>query len=217
MTRDIESSVPAREDEAAMEQDALRADLYRLLARLIREPADAPLLAWLADHQSDDGIATHQDPVVSALIALARAAAAASPEELERAHFRHLVGVIQGEVTPYASWYRHGELMEQALVALRADLRRLGFTRSDNSHDPEDHLAAMLEVMAMLVEEQSPEAGGFFMSHLAPWAERCLDDLARVDTLFYARTGELGKTFIAEEHSQLAAEAERSPVRIIEP
>ncbi|HSH57239.1 MAG TPA: molecular chaperone TorD family protein [Halomonas sp.] len=217
MSQEMERAASAMEEVVPAEQEELRADLYRLLARLIREPADAPLLAWLADQQSDDGIEAHQDPVVSALIALAQAAAEAGPDELERAHFRHLVGVIQGEITPYASWYRHGELMEQALVALREDLRRLGFTRSDTSHDPEDHLAAMFEVMAMLVEEQSPEAGTFFMSHLAPWAERCLDDLARVDTLFYARTGELGKAFIAEEHSQLAAEAEHSPVRIIEP
>lgn len=203
-----------------MEQDALRADLYRLLARLIREPVDDSLLAWLAADSQDSRLAgdgeTGQDPVTASLAALARAAAGATSSQLRRAHFRHLVGVIQGEITPYASWYRNGELMDQALVALREDLRRLGFMRSEGSHEPEDHLAALLEVMAMLVDDRSPQAGRFFMSHLAPWAERCMGDLAHVDTEFYARTGELGRAFIAEEHVQLAAESERSPVKVIE-
>lgn len=199
---------------AIEEQEEPRVDLYRLLARLIREPADEDLLAWLADHRLDGQ--ADQDPVIAALNGVSRAAGDASPHELERAYFRHFVGVIQGEITPYASWYRHGELMDQPLVALRQDLRRLGFTRREGSHDPEDHLAALLEVMAMLIEDRSAQAGPFFMAHLAPWAERCLGDLAGVETDFYARTGELGKAFIAEEHDLLAAEAERSPVRVIE-
>ncbi|NWN82891.1 MAG: molecular chaperone TorD family protein [Halomonas sp.] len=202
--------------EGQDEEEALRADLYRLLARLVREPADEDLLAWLADSRPDGQDETLQDPVIAALIALSQAATDASPSELERAHFRHFVGVIQGEITPYASWYRHGELMDKALVALREDLRRLGFTRRESSHDPEDHLAALFEIMAMLIDDRSAQAGPFFMAHLAPWTERCLDDLARVDTDFYARTGELGKVFIAEEHDRLAQEAERSPVRVIE-
>lgn len=194
------------------EQEALRADLYRLLARLVREPADADLIDWLAELE-----VSGEDPVTQALASLSQAAAEADREALERAHFRHLVGVIQGEITPYASWYRNGELMDQALVDLRHDLRRLGFERSASSHDPEDHLAALFEVMAMLIDEGSNEGARFFMTHLAPWAQRCLDDLARVDTAFYARTGELGNAFIARERARLEAEAERSPVRILEP
>lgn len=212
MSQEMTQTVPA-DDASPEEQEALRADLYRLLARLIREPADAALLDWLAGLEVESG----PDPVANALAALSQAAAEASPEALERAHFRHLVGVIQGEITPYASWYRDGELMDQALVSLRHDLRRLGFERSESSRDPEDHLAALFEVMAMLIDEGSPEGARFFMTHLAPWTQRCLDDLARVDTPFYARTGEFGNAFIAREHARLEAEAERSPVRIMEP
>ncbi len=212
MSQQIPPDDPAAET-GLDEQEALRADLYRLLARLVREPADADLLDWLARLEVDPG----QDPVTQALASLSQAAAEADREALERAHFRHLVGVIQGEITPYASWYRNGELMDQALVDLRHDLRRLGFERSESSHDPEDHLAALFEVMAMLIDEGSAEDARFFMTHLAPWTQRCLVDLARVDTAFYARTGELGNAFIARERARLEAEAERSPVRILEP
>ncbi|MCE0732088.1 molecular chaperone TorD family protein [Halomonas sp. G15] len=216
MSQEMDQEVLATE-AGPDEQEALRADLYRLLARLIREPVDDELLAWLARLELEDDVEENRDPVAAALARLSHAAGGATPSELERAHFRHLVGVVQGEITPYASWYRNGELMDQALVTLREDLRRLGFMRSESSHDPEDHLAALFEIMAMLIEDHAAETAAFFMSHLAPWTERCLDDLARVDTAFYARTGELGQAFIARERSQLAAEAERSPVKIIEP
>jgi len=215
MSQQMNQAAPAPDEASPEEQEALRADLYRLLARLVREPADGDLLAWLATLEIEDE--RHQDPVATALKALARAAAEAAAGELARAHFRHLVGVVQGEITPYASWYRNGELMDQALVSLREDLRRLGFARSEASRDPEDHLAALFEIMAMLIEDRSPQTAAFFMAHLAPWTERCLGDLAGVDTAFYARTGELGVAFLARERGQLATEAQRSPVRIIEP
>ncbi|WP_235937185.1 TorD/DmsD family molecular chaperone [Vreelandella azerica] len=101
--------------------------------------------------------------------ALSQAAQAASPDTLERAHFRHLVGVIQGDITPYASWYRQGELMETALLELRQDLRALGFERTTNTPEPEDHLAALCEVMAMLVTDAAkPRQASFFFTILRP-------------------------------------------------
>lgn len=72
--------------------------------------------------------------------------------------------------------------MDAALVALRRDLKALGFQRAEHSHDPEDHLAALAEVMAMLIEARAPDEARFFMDHLAPWAAECLADLGRVDT-----------------------------------
>ncbi|GGX78729.1 TorD family cytoplasmic chaperone [Litchfieldella qijiaojingensis] len=192
---------------------ALRADIYRLLARLLLEAPDRELLDWLAGLEiEDDG-----SPLAECWRALADASANSSPDVLARAHFRHLVGVVQGDVTPYASWYRNGELMEEALVALRRDLRRLGVERAEHSRDPEDHLAALCEVMAMLIETRSPSEAGFFMAHLAPWAFRCLEDLAAVETPFYSRLGQLGRAFIDMEHDRLESEASHQPVRLVEP
>lgn len=195
------------------ESDALRADVYRLLARLLREAPDAELLDWLA------GLEVEADGTLLAerWAALGAAARETTAEAQARAHFRHLVGVVQGDVTPYASWYRNGELMDAALVALRRDLKALGFQRAEHSHDPEDHLAALAEVMAMLIEARTPDEARFFMDHLAPWAADCLADLGRVDTPFQACLGRLGQAFLEQEARRLEAEAQQDPVRIVEP
>ncbi|MBS3667444.1 TorD/DmsD family molecular chaperone [Vreelandella boliviensis] len=195
------------------EADALRADIYRLLATLLRQPPDTELLDWLAE------LAIEQDGsrLAECWQALAVAANGASTEGLQRAHFRHLVGVIQGEVVPYASWYRNGELMEAALVALRRDLKVLGFERSEHTRDPEDHLAALCEVMAMLIDAESAEQRYFFDQHLAPWAVSCFADLGQVDTAFYAALGQLGGAFMESEQARLRVDAGHTPVRILEP
>lgn len=200
------------------EERALRADIYALLAALLRQAPDAELLDWLAELEIErDGTR-----LAAAWQGLADAAATTTPGSLERAHFRHLVGVIQGEITPYASWYRQGELMEAALVELRQDLKTLGIERSEHTHDPEDHLAALCEVMAMLVNTDQMEAdeheqGRFFYHHLAPWAASCMGDLAQVDTAFYAALGELGSAFMESEQARLRVAASETPVRIVEP
>jgi TorA maturation chaperone TorD len=194
------------------EADALRADIYRLLATLLRQTPDTELLDWLAELDIEqDG-----SRLAECWHALSVAAKSADSERLKQAHFRLLVGVIQGEVVPYASWYRNGELMEAALVALRQDLRALGFERSEHTRDPEDHLAALCEVMAMLIDAASHEQAYFFSQHLAPWAARCFADLGQVDTAFYAALGQLGSAFMESEEARMQVDAGHTPVRIVE-
>lgn len=195
------------------EADALRADIYRLLATLLRQAPDTELLNWLTE------LAIEQDGsrLAECWRSLAVAAKNTDAERLQRAHFRHLVGVIQGEVVPYASWYRNGELMEAALVALRQDLKVLGFERSEHTRDPEDHLAALCEVMAMLIDAESAEQSYFFSQHVAPWAASCFADLGQVDTAFYAALGQLGSAFMESEQARLRIDVGHTPVRIVEP
>lgn len=194
------------------EADALRADIYRLLATLLRQAPDIELVDWLSELTIDqDG-----SRLAECWKALSEASKAADIAQLKRAHFGILVGVIQGEVVPYASWYRNGELMEAALVALRQDLRALGFERSEHTRDPEDHLAALCEVMAMLIDVENAEQAYFFNQHLAPWAVDCFDDLGKVDTAFYAALGHLGSAFMGSEQARLSSDAGHTPVRIVE-
>ena len=193
--------------------DALRVEVYGLLAGLLRQAPGRALLDWLAslEIEQDGGVLAER------WAKLVVAAAKASPDTLSRAHFRHLIGVVEGDVIPYASWYRNGELMDEALVALRRDLKVLGFERAGHTNDPEDHLAALCEVMAMLIESRSFNEARFFMTHIAPWAASCMADLGRVSTEFYACLGRLGQAFIESEQSRLESEASRDPVRIVEP
>ena len=171
------------------------------------------LTGWAGLKSEADG-----SPLTLAWQALSQAAQVATPETLERAHFRHLVGVIQGDITPYASWYRQGELMEAALLELRQDLRALGFERTTNTPEPEDHLAALCEVIAMLVTDAAkPRQASFFFHHLAPWAPQCWSDLAKVDSAFYAALGELGQAFMESESARLQEAASQAAVRIVSP
>lgn len=222
---DLDDKVPAMTEASPTPQssspddsDALRADIYRILARLVREPPTTELLTWLAelDAETDDSaLAVCWSSLIQSA---AENASDENSTQLSRAHFRLLVGVIEGEITPYASWYRQGHLMDEPLLALRRDLRRLGIHRAEDCHDPEDHLAAICEVMAMLLDDDhQQDAAGFFMAHLAPWATRCFDDLSNVDTPFYAHVGALGGAFIAEELRHQSEEAARQPVRVLEP
>lgn len=193
--------------------DAIRADIYHLLASLIRQAPDAELLEWLSALDDDaDG-----SRLAECWALLAKAARASTPEALTRAHFDHLVGVIQGDVVPYASWYVNGELMDSALVALRRDLRLLGFERRDAVHEPEDHLAAVCEVMAMLITARRDEQIDFFTQHIASWAGRCFADLAKLENAFYAAVGQLGGAFMESERASMEAQAAYRPVRIMAP
>lgn len=195
------------------DSESLRADIYQLVASLVRQAPDAELLQWLAELEIErDG-----SRLAECWTALSSAANSSTPQELQRAHFRHLVGVIQGEVVPYGSWYLNGELMEAALVALRRDLRVLGFERRESVCEPEDHLAAVCEVMAMLVASQSHEQSYFFQQHIKPWAGSCFADLAKVDTVFYSALGKLGGAFMESEQASLNDQAAYQPVRIVEP
>lgn len=182
--------------DAPHDDQALRGDIYRLLGRLLLAAPDAALLDFLA------GLEPDTSELGAAWQALAEAARAGEERDLTRAHFRLLVGVIQGEVTPYASWYRRGTLMDKPLVALRRDLRRLGIARIEGNRDPEDHLGALCETMALLVTGPEAQAKAFFAAHLAPWAEPCFADLARADSPFYAATGRLGTAFMAHERAR---------------
>ncbi len=203
-------SMTEANDETALRldgYDGLRADIYRLLARLLRQAPDTDLLSFLAELE----IANDNDGLQACWRTLSLAAAKARPDNLERAHFRHLIGVIQGELVPYASWYLTGSLMEMPLVELRRDLRRLGYERAPDVKEPEDHIAAMLEVMAMLIENEPEQQALFFQRHLSPWGSDFMADLGQVDTPFYASVGQLGHGFLKQEDVLHASHEKPSP------
>ncbi|MBD3894394.1 molecular chaperone TorD family protein [Halomonas sp. ML-15] len=193
------------------DSDALRADIYRLLGRLLTSPPDHELLTFLAELEADPD----DSPLSHAWQTLSRCASEADVETLKRAHFRHLIGVIQGEIVPYASWYLHGHLMDEPVVAVRRDLRQLGLERDPAVKEPEDHLAALCDAMAWLIEKASERQATFFNQHLASWSQRCMGDLAAVDTPFYATVGQLGQVFLNMETER--HDAALSAVRIVDP
>lgn len=187
-------------------EDEARADLYDLLATLLRAAPDAELLRALASLSGDD------TPIGRAVDALARIASATTATDAQREYHDLFIGVGRGELVPYGSYYLTGFLNEKPLGLLRRDLARLGVERADGVREPEDHVAALMEVMAGLIRGTlgtgAPrEAADLFATHIEPWAGHFFRDLegARRSAL-YAPVGALGRELMAVEAEAFAME-----------
>lgn len=177
---------------AIEEFDKARSEQYRFLARLLAGPPDAAMLRSIAQLTGDD---SH---LGRAFGNLASAAAAADPKRVEREYFELFVGVGRGELLPYASFYQTGFLNERPLADLRADLAALGIARAEGRHEPEDHIALLLEVMADFAAGDVPATpetqARFFARHIQPWALQFFDDLAVAPSVgFYRSVAEIGR------------------------
>jgi len=178
-----------------------RADVYALLGVLLAKAPDADLLAWLAALELDDGdgAAMHE-----AWQVLQLAAQRADCEQVADEYQQLFVGIGRGELMPYGSWYLTGYLMETPLVVLRSELKRLGFERQAEVKEPEDHIAALCQVMAMLVhpDEGHPASRQqqFFKHHLQPWSLQLFRDMQNASAAhFYSAVGRFGEVFVEQE------------------
>src|SRR3546814_16012186 len=80
--------------------------------------------------------------------ALAAAARGTTVETARREYFDLFIGVGQGELLPYTSYYLTGFLNEKPLAPLRDDMARLRNARAHDVKEPEDHIPALCEIMA---------------------------------------------------------------------
>jgi TorA maturation chaperone TorD len=185
----------------ATEEDAARANLYGLLARLLYVPPDAALLQAIA---SADEIAAPESPLAASWHGLQAASEVMNVEAAEEEYGRLFIGLGQGEVMPYLSWHLTGFLMEEPLAKLRDDLAELGLARAVEVSEPEDHIAALCEVMRWLATGDAETAPGalarqraFFARHLQPWYARFADALeAAPSANYYRAVARLLKDFL---------------------
>jgi TorA maturation chaperone TorD len=191
---DDTDSVPLAEEEL------LRARLYGLLARLLRAPPDADLLAGLSAIRGDGG------PFGDALDHLASAARDDDAASVAAEHTILFIGVGGSERLPYASYYLTGFMNEKPLAELRDDMARLGVARADGVSEPEDHLAALFEMMAGLIGGAFGDAADlreqrrFYDRHIGSWAGRFFADLQTSPSArFYRAVGAVGEQFLAVE------------------
>lgn len=138
-----------------------------------------------------------------AWLALKQAAASAQVEVLEQEFHDLFIGLTQGEVLPFGSYYQTGFLHEKPLARLRQDLTLLGLTRQDERKEPEDHIAAECDVMRLILDAQGQpviDADTFFSRHISPWAGQFFSDLAKAHSaVFYRAVAQLGQVFIQSE------------------
>ena len=178
--------------------DVERAQLFALLGRLMGAAPDAQLLAMLRSLRPAEG------ELGEAYGLLGDAAAAATPEAVEREHFDLFIGLGRGEILPYASYYLTGFLHERPLADLRGDLGRLGIERAEGVAEPEDHIAFLCETFAGLLAGAfaagPEEALPFFARHIRPWAARMFADLEKAEAAgFYRAVGRLGRLAVEIE------------------
>nr|WP_295827217.1 molecular chaperone TorD family protein [uncultured Azospirillum sp.] len=189
---------------AVAEEELLRAQVYGLLARLLARAPDAAFLAALGELAGEGG------DFGAALDQLAGAARDNDPAAVEEEFTTLFIGVGGSERTPYGSFYLTGFLNEKPLAELRADMARLGIARADGVTEPEDHIAALCEMMAGLIAGAfAPEDGGiagldaqraFFDRHIGSWAGRFFADLETSPSArFYRAVGAVGRSFLAVE------------------
>lgn len=192
---------------SAAAEDVQRAGVYGLLAALLREPPSSEVLATLSGFEAGDATGDLAQAWSLLRLAAQHAEAAAVDDEFHAL----FIGIVSGELLPYASWYLTGFLMERPLGELREDLGQLGFVREEGVAEPEDHVAALCEVMSLLATDADSDEGTqsrFFERHLAPWIERFFTDLETAqNAVFYRAVGRLGKAFIALERRYLDVEA----------
>lgn len=137
-------------DSMLAEEDQARADLYGLLARLWFAAPDQALLDALS--QSRESMDGAGDTVLAnAWSALARAAADADPDALTHEYDALFIGTGSAEITLYCSHYLTESGRGRVVVALRDKLVELELGRASESGEPEDHFAALLEVMRHLI------------------------------------------------------------------
>lgn len=182
------------------EEDSTRAELYALIGRLLRAPLSDQDVRRFTVLQGDD---SDLGGAFSALGAVARGSA---PELIRDEYSDLFIGLGRGEVVPFASYYLTGFLNEKPLAKLRIDMNRLGIARAGGVCEPEDHIAALCEMMAGLITGAFGEPAdlarqqAFFDAHIAPWAQHFFEDLETAESAnFFVPVGTVGKLFLRIE------------------
>lgn len=184
-----------------------RANYYYLLSKLLSEPPTEDTLSSVALYGVPNSDANNS--FLFTLNALADAARTKHDiQALDDEYHDLFIGVGRGELVPYGSWYITGMLMDKPLSLIRQDLKALGIERIKNNREPEDHAAALFDIMGILIEcddeYQFKAQQTMFKRHLRPWIRRFFKDLAAARKAnFYKKVGEFGVEFIDFETEYL--------------
>jgi TorA maturation chaperone TorD len=189
-----------RTDEVFPDSAQGRSTAYSVLATLLSGP---PTEAMLHELASLAGFGTTSDtgPLDEAWVRLGSAALAVDPQAVADEYHALFIGLTQGELIPYASWYRRGALMDRPLVRVRRDLAGLGLAREAGVREPEDHAATLCAAMQeLLAEHEDAAAGKFYLEHVGPWLGALFADMERARSAdFYRAVADFGNSLTAVE------------------
>jgi TorA maturation chaperone TorD len=183
-------------------EEVARANFYGLIARLFYAPPDAELLRALAAAEELDA---EEGGIALAWRDLARAAADADPEAVREEYETAFVGVGKAPITLYVSAYSVRYTNEVPLAQLREQLSQLGLARRSETSEPEDHIAALCEVMRHLISEEKADLERqkqFFERWLWPAVHPLCDAINKSElTPHYRAVSKFARAFFELEHS----------------
>lgn len=190
-------------------EDQVRADFYALLANLFyRAPDDRLLQAMMISAEpagdTPDGASTE---LAKAWAALAAASGVVSHDAVQEEYEAVFVGVGRPPVMLFASFYLSGFMNEKPLAELRGDLSKLGFARDPAATEPEDHLAALCDVMRAMILGDIADAPAsvdqqraFFARHMQPWIVQCCAAITQNENAnYYKRVATFAQAFFEIE------------------
>jgi len=189
-------------------EEAARANFYALLARLFYDAPDAALLSALAG--ADEIVAEDASSDEGAGFALAwrdltLAAAAADAAAVEEEYHSLFIGAGKAQVTLYAGAYLATSAIDAPLVELRDYIVRRGISRRTSVHEPEDHFAALCELMRYLIAEQHApleDQKSVFNRFLWPATGPLCDAIVRCEeAAFYRSVARFAKQFLEVEYA----------------
>jgi TorA maturation chaperone TorD len=197
----------APETGVVLPEDHARAEVYALLSNLFYQPPAKELLQAIAISKSmcNDDI---DSGYCRAWRALQNAAAAVDAETVKAEFDTAFISPGRQPVMLYGSFYLAGFLHEKPLAQLRDELTKMGLARSSNSHETEDHISAVCDVMRFLCvgDHDVPTAAlevqrDFFLRHIASWNTQLCDAVCNAnETLFYKHVAQFAREFFSIEN-----------------
>ncbi len=194
-------------DTQREQEQTLRTEIYLVLSALFRSAPSEEMIEFLTSLEVEPSESAMQ----KAWIALQQAAKDSNREALEDEYQDLFIGIGRGEVMPFGSWHMTGAMMEKPLAEIRHDLELLGFERDENVKEPEDHIAALCEVMSMLTGEEEDLQQAVFNKHVAPWFNSFTQQLENAESAnFYKPAAQLCEAFLTLEQVRFSVNTKSS-------
>ncbi|EKO3851107.1 molecular chaperone [Vibrio harveyi] len=194
-------------DTQREQEQTLRTEIYLVLSALFRSAPSEEMIEFLTSLEVEPSESAMQ----KAWIALQLAAKDSNREALEDEYQDLFIGIGRGEVMPFGSWHMTGAMMEKPLAEIRHDLELLGFERDENVKEPEDHIAALCEVMSMLTGEEEDLQQAVFNKHIAPWFNSFTQQLENAESAnFYKPAAQLCEAFLTLEQVRFSVNTKSS-------
>lgn len=194
-------------DTKREQEQTLRTEIYLVLSALFRSAPSEEMIEFLTSLEVEPSESAMQ----KAWIALQQTAKDSNREALEDEYQDLFIGIGRGEVMPFGSWHMTGAMMEKPLAEIRHDLELLGFERDENVKEPEDHIAALCEVMSMLTGEEEDLQQAVFNKHIAPWFSSFTQQLENAESAnFYKPAAQLCEAFLTLEQVRFSVNTKSS-------